>query len=146
MKICLYKGCGKYENGKTTFLTSEDLELEFVGLQEATDFYVIAKNGKEEIKLKVKDGKCVIKNSFLKSGILKVNLIGFVGEEKVFEHKIEDLILKEFSSKIEAIPQVDELMEKVDKFTEKVDDFVNKVEKVMKMLKVLCDIDIEIGG
>lgn len=142
--IILGKGYGIYEEKGKLILLDEDLEIEVKG-GEKVDLYYSATNGHSEIKGKIEGGKIVLSRKFLKIGTLSLKIHGVVGDTKVCEYSIEDLIISEINGKIEAIPQVEYLLEKFNEYSVKVEMFMERVDKLIKLSKFLCDIDIKVG-
>lgn len=143
--IILGKGYGIYEEGGKIVLLDEDLEITVKTNNESIDLYYTASNGTTEIKGKIKDNLITLSRKFLKIGTLRLKIFGLVGDSKVCEYSIEDLIISEIDGKIEAIPQVEYLLEQFNEYSKKMEKFMASVEKLMKLSKFLCDIDIKLG-
>lgn len=144
-QIVLGKGYGTYSDRATLVLADkENLTIEVIN-GENVDLYYTANNGKSEMKGKIIDRHFEIPREFIKIGELRLKIDGMVGENKVCEYSVENLLISEISGKIEAIPQVENLLNKVEAYTEKMNEFIDKVEKLMQLTKILCDIDANIG-
>ena len=143
-EIEIINGIGKYVNGNEHIKLNEELKIKVKFDKIVDKTFFIAYNNYEKIKGAVKeDGTFSLPVNFIKLGKLKLAIEErpLYGMPKTTQ--VEDLIIRETDSKVQSIPQIEELKEIVAKYTEIVEDLNEKYDTILKLISTSYDVGDE---
>ncbi len=101
---------GLYDNKVGVLADNEDLVIKIVGrLYDNVTYYLKARNGEFLHELKFVDRLVTIPRKALMYGLFKAKVVAFVGNKKIKEFNVEDLILEEIGGEIKVLPEIEQL-------------------------------------
>lgn len=141
-EIEIINGIGKYVGGNEHIKLNEELKIKVNFNQKVDKAIFIAYNNYEKIKGVInEDGTFKLPINFIKLGKLKL----VIEEPQLYSNpiitQVEDLIIKETESKVQSIPQIEELKEIVADCVEKVNDLNEKYDTILKLISTSYDME-----
>ena len=142
-EIEIINGIGKYVNGNEHIKLNEELKIKVNFGKKVDKAFFIAYNNYEKIKGAIKeDGTFSLPINFVKLGKLQLTIEERPLFSEVITTQVEDLLVKELDSKIETIPQIEELKQIVAEYTKIVEDLQEKYDTVLKLISTSYDVGV----